>query len=63
MYIYEGKSLSKGNCILVCMEQYAEEKILFQDTEWPLCNTQSTCRDDLAVCACATARTRWPQHF
>ena len=36
--VYKGKSLNNRNFILKCMENYAQLKILFWDTKWPLSN-------------------------
>ena len=59
---YKGKSLNNRNCILKCMEKYAQRKILFRDTKWLLSNMWYRGRDDQAVWACAVGRTTWPLH-
>jgi len=60
--IYERKSLNNMNFVLKCMEKYAQRKILFRDTKWPLSNVSYRGRDDQAVSACAVGRTTWPLH-
>jgi len=49
IYTHEGKSLNNRNFILKCMEKYAQRKILFRDTKWPLNNMSYRGRDDQAV--------------
>jgi len=62
VFIYEGKSLNNRNFILKCMEKYAQQKILFWDTKWPLSNMSYRGRDNQAVWACTVGRTTWPLH-
>ena len=59
---YEVRSFNNRNFILKCMEKYAQRKVLFRDTKWLLINMIYRGRDDLAVWACAIARTTWSLH-
>jgi len=59
---YEWMSLNNRNFILKCMENYAQQKILFRDTKWLLSNMSYRGCDDRAVWACAVGRTTWPLH-